>query len=656
MSISIPKLPSDADALTAALGYAQAGWYVGPVKQGTKNPGSILGAAWPTHTSREPEVIASWFAGTNYGVFLHVGRSGALVLDVDSPSRVPDWLRAELDTTPFHQTRANVNLPNEQARGHHIFSLNGESYGNGISGFTSRSEAGWGDVRGSNGVIVVFPSQHPAGGQYAWERAGECPEPSGELKQRLRPAADNEVAASDREVQDFLSRYVVKGDVAERESEARIGTIEVSAARKVAEGASRHDTLAEHLAWAMDDARSDLLSAPAATVALKQWFDSEFAPGGTRRAKPNEGEFLGCLSWAVGQARAKPQSAVDARRERVLDVESEVRSVNDWVLDTLMAEITTQRTKQRVKDQRFVDFQHLMKEQDLSEFVVPHFLYEGDQALIYSQAGVGKSLLTLEWACKLALGSAIFDENTTPMTVLYVDQENPRQTLRDRLENMGFSDPNILDKLNTNLKYSLYSELHPLDTKQGGKDLVALAAEVGASIVIVDTTGSLVEGEENSNDTYISFGKYTVNPMRAAGIAGIYLDHAGKDLGRGARGGSAKAKDMDVVYQMTLKSDYQIRMVREKNRSNYEGDADVMLKRADNPLRHDLVAATTEARVQGLLQRAVALGLGPNTGRPTVHKALTEAGESCTQRQAAEVAKRLKLQGPSTVTEVLERS
>lgn len=38
--LSVPELPAGVDALTAALAYARCGWYVVPVRRGSKHPGS----------------------------------------------------------------------------------------------------------------------------------------------------------------------------------------------------------------------------------------------------------------------------------------------------------------------------------------------------------------------------------------------------------------------------------------------------------------------------------------------------------------------------------------------------------------------------------------------------------------------------------------
>ena len=108
ITLSIPVLPDGVDMLTAALAYAACGWYVLPVKRGAKNPGTVVGDHWQDKSSRDPKQIAAWFAGTDHGIALHCGRSGAVVLDVDRPELIPaDWW-CHLDTAPFQSTRPDV--------------------------------------------------------------------------------------------------------------------------------------------------------------------------------------------------------------------------------------------------------------------------------------------------------------------------------------------------------------------------------------------------------------------------------------------------------------------------------------------------------------------------------------------------------------------
>jgi Bifunctional DNA primase/polymerase, N-terminal len=167
VSLSIPDLPDDVDTLTAAVAYAKAGWYVLPVARKHpvnpgKNPGSVVGSKWHHQSSRDPEVIAAWFAGTDHGIALHAGRSGAVVFDVDRPDKVPPVLAKYLATAPFQSTRPDV-----PGRGHYIFlQPPGRTIGNG----GGKLGGAWGEVRGLNGVIIAAPSWHPEGGEYRWVR------------------------------------------------------------------------------------------------------------------------------------------------------------------------------------------------------------------------------------------------------------------------------------------------------------------------------------------------------------------------------------------------------------------------------------------------------------------------------------------------------
>ena len=99
--LSIPDGLNDADPLAAALAYAAAGWYVLPVKTDTKHPGSVVGAGWPSMSSRDAKTITAWFAGTDHGIALHCGRSGAVVLDVDDYEHIPDDIIAAIDPEMF---------------------------------------------------------------------------------------------------------------------------------------------------------------------------------------------------------------------------------------------------------------------------------------------------------------------------------------------------------------------------------------------------------------------------------------------------------------------------------------------------------------------------------------------------------------------------
>lgn len=162
ITLSIPFLAADVDMLTAALAYANAGWYLLPVRLGSKHPGSVVGEHWQDKSSRDPQQIVSWFAATTCEIVLHVGRSGAVVFDVDDPTKLPDVLRKHLVTAPFQSTRPDV-----PGRGHYVFM---QPPGRVIGNSPGRLGGAWGEIRGKNGVVKVFPSKHADGGEYRWER------------------------------------------------------------------------------------------------------------------------------------------------------------------------------------------------------------------------------------------------------------------------------------------------------------------------------------------------------------------------------------------------------------------------------------------------------------------------------------------------------
>lgn len=93
MTLHVPDVGPDDDTLGAAPAYAAAGWYCLPVRRrARKHPGSVVGNAWQHQSTRDPEQLAAWLAGTDHGIALHAGRSGAVVADVDHPDRLPDAL------------------------------------------------------------------------------------------------------------------------------------------------------------------------------------------------------------------------------------------------------------------------------------------------------------------------------------------------------------------------------------------------------------------------------------------------------------------------------------------------------------------------------------------------------------------------------------
>ena len=205
------------------------------------------------------------------------------------------------------------------------------------------------------------------------------------------------------------------------------------------------------------------------------------------------------------------------------------------------------------------------------------------QTAIYSKAKTGKSLLSLDLAAAAATGrSALGYPAKDPQNVCYVDQEMTGADLRERLDALGYGPGDDLSRLH----YYLLPSLPPLDTERGGEVLCQEAVRCEASVVILDTMSRVVQGEENSADTYRNFFRWTGRRLKAAGIAVLRLDHQGKDSSLGQRGSSAKVDDPDVVFRLSQVSGNSFQLLRTHSRVPWVPET-VRIVRDEQPhLRH----------------------------------------------------------------------
>ena len=301
-ALSIPELPADVSTLDAALLYADSGWYVGPAKRGTKDPGSLFRKGWQLKTLRDPKLIVMEFAGTDHDLFLHVGRSGAVVFDIDNPARLPAVLeQAERECEPpLQRTRPD--------RRHLIFA---QPPGRDIGNSAGQLGGDWGEVRGRNGVIMVYPSSHSSGGEYQWLTTGPVPVLPSYVADLVPDQGATEDAADDEQVRTFLASHV---DETQPELLDRLlGTV-----KDMLETNARHTLFPGWTATAMKEAACGYYPARGAADTLEAIFhDAEGkGPGRVRSRVEADNEWAAILAWAVGQATP---SALDRTRERVAE-------------------------------------------------------------------------------------------------------------------------------------------------------------------------------------------------------------------------------------------------------------------------------------------------------------------------------------------------
>lgn len=202
----------------------------------------------------------------------------------------------------------------------------------------------------------------------------------------------------------------------------------------------------------------------------------------------------------------------------------------------------------------------------------------GRQLHVHAARKTGKSLVALWMAANLAKGVDPFTGRACePRIVGYLDYEMTRTDLKRRLfDDMGFEPSELVP----NLHYYLHPMLPMLDTADGGTRLIENVLAQHEQVVIIDTMSRVIHGEENSNDTYINFYKHTGVKLKAHGVSLMRLDHEGHESGR-SRGASAKADDVDVVWQLK-ESDGGLSFVRKASRISDVPESIALTKR-DEP-------------------------------------------------------------------------
>lgn len=268
----------------------------------------------------------------------------------------------------------------------------------------------------------------------------------------------------------------------------------------------------------------------------------------------------------------------------------------------------------------WVNWHEAFQEDYTSEWLVKGLWPEGRHLHIHAGAKTGKSLLTLWMALHIATGVDPFSGiHYKPKVVLYLDREMTMQDVVERVTDMEY-EPSQLDRL----KYCLYPMLDPLDTYQGGQDLMELVTMAQAEVVIIDTLSRVVTGDENSNDTYRRFHQFTGQHLKAAGISMGRLDHEGHGGGH-SRGASSKADDVDLIYQLR-QIDGGLELAKKQARVTGTMDF-IKLKELEAPLAWEAEGGrgwTVPAREKA--KELDALGLPLDASKRAAMDALKQAG------------------------------
>lgn len=263
-----------------------------------------------------------------------------------------------------------------------------------------------------------------------------------------------------------------------------------------------------------------------------------------------------------------------------------------------------------------LDWHALWADEEEDEWIVEPLLPARRLVALYSPPKVGKSLLSLEVAAAIACGRPVLGHTLErPWRVLYVDFENdPKGDIRPRLQAMGYGPGDL-----GNLRYLSFPTLAALDTEPGSLQLLAAVAHHEAELVVIDTLSRSVAGEENDNDTWLKFYRHTGLKLKQAKVACLRLDHTGKDVERGQRGGSAKSGDVDLVWRMQRVTEEVYSLTCEANRLPVTEKV-LTFERKPLPHLHSSIqgsgrSAAFEAKVTAVIELMDSADLPSDAGR-----------------------------------------
>lgn len=302
-------------------------------------------------------------------------------------------------------------------------------------------------------------------------------------------------------------------------------------------------------------------------------------------------ECVSVVVAAIGKDAADHLGAGQTVDEFI--VVADGQSVGEWIADD---DAPADTPSQRVNPP--IDWEEFFSDEIGVEWLVEDVWPIGRQVHVHAKQKSGKSIVTLWIAASLASGYDPFSGATiVPVFCSYFDFEMSYSDLRERIEDMGFTKETL-----ANLRYHLMPVLPPLDTEAGGRKLLEEVHLDGSSAVFIDTLSRVVEGDENSNDTYIKLFAYTGTLLKREGIGLWRLDHEGLESGR-SRGASAKGDDVDIVYQLkALDSGYQL--VNKAARIAWIPQT-FEITRTTEPLK--LARSTAKGYVKGTAEKAAEL-------------------------------------------------
>ena len=521
--------------LQTALAYAKQDIRVIPIKQGEKRPPM---QGWQNAATSDPTTIRTWFEGQfkDCGLGIATGEFRnryLIVIDIDDR---PEFSGSDTlkDLEQLHGQLPDTVEVITGSGGRHIYFLTDAPIRNEASGRLGQGI----DVRGIGGQVLAPPTIHPNGKTYEWVEGKSIAN---------TPPADMPLwmvlILTEKHTDDIPMTY---------ESTANILTEEGPASRYCA--ATTWPELLRQDGWTLahiDQSGEAHWIRPGkdireGTSATTGWQGKDIIRVFTTSIPALPAGAYTRFGYTAAMHHNGDRSAF--AKKLLQEGKALVPVTQPAITDNILI--------------NWQDFwtQSFPAEDWLIEPIIPR----NQLVVIFAPGGTGKSLLALYIAAALATGKEIFAEPKPPTNVLYMDYEMSQAVLYERLTAMGYNGDTDLSRLH----YASLPPIGSLDKPEGAKQICDLARTCQAELVIIDTFARAVEGAENDADTVRNFYRWTAMNLKQEGRSLMRIDHAGKDLKKGARGTSAKNDDVDLVWQMT-KVDGQLVLIRQKHRHTW---------------------------------------------------------------------------------------
>jgi hypothetical protein len=130
------------------------------------------------------------------------------------------------------------------------------------------------------------------------------------------------------------------------------------------------------------------------------------------------------------------------------------------------------------------------------DWLCPDIHERGRLHAIYAPRKYKKSLFTLLLVAELITARSLLggpNPHREPLRVLYIDIENAKDDIRQRLQDAGYGPDDL-----TNLTYLSFPSLPALDSPVGGQHLLALVEYHRPDLLVLDTTSRVVAAKKTT--------------------------------------------------------------------------------------------------------------------------------------------------------------